>query len=417
MPTTSTRFWLVLPLLLLTVSTGRAQDEPPSSTRAAELAATRDRKATELTPPGRSSLERGLSWYDNQYVLAKVFGGWNGVHMASGDFPAGAGTTFGVRVTRALTRPSSPDQNPGLSLGAVAAHSTRGYSRLGTSLHVRPHAGAVAINLRGERYTFAQEDFFGIGSNSRVDDRTNYQFEATEAAADVLWSPAQRIELSGGMAYVAPNVASGTDPRFPSTDEVFDPHSLPGYAAQPDYLRSDAGLAFDWRDNASHPHAGGRYSVQVSNFADRDLDDYSFRRMSVNLQQYVPLPSRYRLLALHAAAVLTDASNGQDVPFYYQPTLGGSQSLRGFREFRFRDRNSLSMTAEYRWEAWWALDGAVFVDAGTVAPTLGDLRLKDLDISYGIGFRIHSNRAFVARLDLARGREGFIPLLRFDHVF
>jgi outer membrane protein assembly factor BamA len=120
---------------------------------------------------------------------------------------------------------------------------------------------------------------------------------------------------------------------------------------------------------------------------------------------------------LVAAAVLTDAGAGQQVPFYYQPTLGGSQQLRGFREFRFRDQNSLVMSAEYRWEASWMLDAAVFVDAGKVAATRSDLNLRDLAASYGVGLRVHSNSAFVARLDLAFSREGFIPLLRFEHVF
>ena len=63
------------------------------------------------------------------------------------------------------------------------------------------------------------------------------------------------------------------------------------------------------------------------------------------------------------------------------------------------------------------LDAAVFVDAGTVAAERKDLNLRNLDASYGFGFRIHSNSAFVARLDLAFSREGFIPLLRFEHVF
>ena len=74
-------------------------------------------------------------------------------------------------------------------------------------------------------------------------------------------------------------------------------------------------------------------------------------------------------------------------------------------------------TAEYRWEAAWLLDGALFVDAGQVAADRRDFNFRDLDVSYGVGFRVHSNRAFVARLDLAVSREGFIPLLRFEHVF
>jgi outer membrane protein assembly factor BamA len=219
------------------------------------------------------------------------------------------------------------------------------------------------------------------------------------------------------MAYLTPRLGSGTDTRFPSTEEVYDPATLPGLGAQPDFLRTDVSAALDWRDNPLNPHSGGRYGAQLSNYADRDLNGYDFRRIDIELQQYVPLPHRYRVIALRAAAVVTDADAGQQVPFFYQPTLGGSQTLRGFREFRFRDRNSLVLTAEYRWEAWWALDGAFFVDAGKVAANRRDLTLHDMDVSYGVGFRLHSNRAFVSRLDLAFSREGFIPLLRFEHVF
>ena len=53
------------------------------------------------------------------------------------------------------------------------------------------------------------------------------------------------------------------------------------------------------------------------------------------------------------------------------PDLGGARRLRGFREFRFRDRNSVLATAEYRWEAWWLLDMAVFVDGGNGRPPVG----------------------------------------------
>lgn len=71
----------------------------------------------------------------------------------------------------------------------------------------------------------------------------------------------------------------------------------------------------------------------------------------------------------------------------------------------------------HRWEASWLLDGALFVDAGKVAFDRRDLTFRELEVSYGLGFRVHSNSAFVARLDLAFSREGFIPLLRFEHAF
>jgi outer membrane protein assembly factor BamA len=99
------------------------------------------------------------------------------------------------------------------------------------------------------------------------------------------------------------------------------------------------------------------------------------------------------------------------------PDLGGAQRLRGFREFRFRDLNSVLATAEYRWEAWWALDMSVFVDGGKVAARRADIDLSDWEGSYGLGLRFHSKKAFTFRLDLAFSREGFIPLFRAEHIF
>ena len=49
------------------------------------------------------------------------------------------------------------------------------------------------------------------------------------------------------------------------------------------------------------------------------------------------------------------------------PELGGSHTLRGYSSWRFRDRNRLLLTGEYRWTAGPFVDMALFVDAGKVA--------------------------------------------------
>ena len=40
------------------------------------------------------------------------------------------------------------------------------------------------------------------------------------------------------------------------------------------------------------------------------------------------------------------------MPFYLMPTLGGNDTLRGFREYRFRGPHAILLQAEYRWEIW-----------------------------------------------------------------
>lgn len=392
--------------------------EMPS--RAAELRAEREAKAQKLAKPERGAPEKGLYWWDNQDVVTRVLAGWRGFHVATGTFATGAGLTFGAGFTdRAVGSVYAEDDLPNrVDVNAVAAYSLRNYFLARSGLTVR-NIGAAPLDLSlwGRVYEFPEEDFFGLGSESQEPNRTAYLLDSSEVGADLSWKPGAGFALSAGAAYLNPRIGSGRDPRFPSTEEVFDPATLPGFQEQTDFLRLSGGISYDYRDNPLLPRNGGFYRVRYSDFQDQDLDALNFRQLQVDLEQYVPLPHKYRVLALRASAGLSDTDAGQEVPFYYQPTLGGGERLRGFREFRFRDRNSVLLSAEYRWQAWWALDMALFVDAGKVAFERSDLDLSGLEASYGVGFRFHSNRAFAGRLDLSFSREGFIPFLRFVYVF
>jgi len=233
-----------------------------------------------------------------------------------------------------------------------------------------------------------------------------------------LWlEPKKGLRVGGGAFYTSPRIGTGTDSRFPSTDEVFPPSSVPGLEVQPDFVRLDGLVDFNWTDKPLLPRSGGYYGVRVSNYKDQDFDRFDFRRYEIDLQQYIPWRHKYSVLALRGLAVITDADAGNEVPFYHMPWLGGGDELRGFREGRFTDRNSLLLTAEYRWEAWHPLDMALFVDAGKVAPERSDLNFKDLEVTYGVGFRFHSSDAMVVRLDFGFSDEGFIFFLRYTNVF
>jgi hemolysin activation/secretion protein len=89
------------------------------------------------------------------------------------------------------------------------------------------------------------------------------------------------------------------------------------------------------------------------------------------------------------------------------PSLGGKDTLRGFRNYRFRGPHSLLLQAEYRWEIWSALEGALFYDAGKVVFARRDLTLKGLEHAYGFGFRFNTDSAVIVRFDAAFGsRDG-----------
>ena len=117
------------------------------------------------------------------------------------------------------------------------------------------------------------------------------------------------------------------------------------------------------------------------------------------------------LLSELAAQSLTSHSLGEHggpVPFYLMEPLGGAGSIRGFREYRFRDSRNILLNVEYRWEVWTYADLAVFYDGGKVFSDASDLNFSDLESGYGFGIRGHGPGGSVMRFDFAWSREGFI---------
>ena len=403
-------------VLVLSIGSAASAQSQDDASRAKVLSTARDQKAETVTPPAKSLTERVLYWYDNRDSSLS----WNGLHMNLGNFSGGAGFAAGIGFTRrAIGSPFvDPQQANRVDVDLSAGRSLLGYQRLSARVDVLNVASApinIALSWRDDE--MPQEDFYGLGQDSSKGNRVSYRHDTTDVTAAIEWRPFRRVIIGGAVSHLAPTLGRGTDPRVPSIEATFDPSTAPGLGGLPEFIRTGARLGFDWRDSASHPRRGGNYQVTASRFDGQGGDRTDFRRVDVHLQQIVPLGNRYRRLELRAQAALTDADSLARIPVIYMPYVGGPETLRGFANTRFRDRQALSMSAEYQWEAWWALDAAVFVDAGQVGHTVGDFALRSFVTNYGIGLRLHSNSKFLARLDLAYGREGFRPLLGFKYGF
>ena len=72
------------------------------------------------------------------------------------------------------------------------------------------------------------------------------------------------------------------------------------------------------------------------------------------------------VLSFRGKVDTTFVGDDQAIPFFMLPALGGGSSLRGFASWRFRDRHSLLLQAEWRVLVNSFFDTAVFADAGKV---------------------------------------------------
>ena len=136
------------------------------------------------------------------------------------------------------------------------------------------------------------------------------------------------------------------------------------------------------------PRSGGLFVARYREYWDVELKQFAFRQTEFEAQKYVPYFNGGRVLAVRRDPSCCPSPRQDDaVPFYLQPTLGGSDELRGFVPYRFKDYHSVNLTAEHRWHAFSMLDMALFADAGKVVPLKRDVDVSRLHYSGGIGFR------------------------------
>jgi outer membrane protein assembly factor BamA len=343
-------------------------------------------------------LDRTLSWAAKTDASTE---GKDGVYPEFGGFINGAGVSVGpgfrhhVFGDRAI-------------VDASAAMSWRRYTMMQSRLEwPRLMGDRLSVGGQVKYQDFTQINFFGIGGDSLKSNRTDYRLKSFDALGFATLRADKWLSISGRAGLLRNvNVERGTSSLYPSTGDVFDEATAPALAATPTYIHAEVAVEGDTRDVPDYPSNGGRYRISVATYHDRDFGRYSFRRLEADASQYVSIFNPRMVLAVRARVDLTDTAPGQTAAFYMLPTLGGSRSLRGYLDYRFRDRDALLLNGDYRFPLARILDGAVFYDAGAVAPSAGELSGRRLMTDYGVGVRVHSKKHLLFRVDLARGREG-----------
>lgn len=396
-------------IVLVTLGgTAAAQD-----TRAQLLAAKRAEKAADLRPYEPSKLEKFVAAAE-EGRLRRLITPQNGFFAEYGYTykPVGSGIGFGGGFRHDLF-----DRQARIELEAGATF--RGYQLLRADFFLpRLARERLELGIEGTYKRHPQEDFYGTGPQSIRDDRVSYLYEGQDIQGRAVVTLTPWWRAGGRAGHLSPSLGSGTDSRFPSLEQRFDDVAAPGVLEQPAFAYGEGFTEIDYRDEPGHARAGGHYVLSWRRYSDRELNRYSFDAVDVLLQQFVPIFDKKRVFAFQAGLIGMNAADGDRVPFYMQPTVGGSRTIRSVSDYRFRDTHAMWLNVEYRWEAFGLLDMALFTDWGKVAPRASDLDFSDLTHAYGIGFRFNAAQTVFLRFDIGTGAgEGTHLFFKFSKAF
>ena len=294
-------------------------------------------------------------------------------------------------------------------------YSFKNYKLLEVSTDSTGHArGRVDLHARAGWRDATQIAFHGLGTDS-PEQRTSFRMTQAYVGGDVRARPGGYSVFGAGLSYEDFTLDEGAG-ESPSIEQVFTPATAPGLGASPAYIHTTAHGGIDWRPSPFYARRGGLYGVTYHAYADRG-DTYSFDRVDAELVQHIPILRETWVLSLRGR-LQTTLDDDDAVPFFLLPSLGSGSTLRGYSSWRFRDRHSLLMSAEWRWiPNRSGLDMAIFYDAGKVTPRFDDISLEGLKSDVGIGVRFHTLAATPLRIELARGSEGTRLVFAGDAAF
>jgi outer membrane protein assembly factor BamA len=376
---------IALGLLLLAL----AAPASAQSSRREIVEAKQAEKAKELSPRQPSRAERIFDWVEDELIDEP-----SGLYPLFGSVYSGGGLALGAGYRRYYGDNTYWD--------AKVLQSIRNYRLLELTTDSWNHAGGrVDVHGRIGWRDARAVAFHGLGIDS-TPDAAGFSLTQTYVGGDVAFRPVARTHLKGGLVYEDYSLGAPSGSR-PPIETRFTAATAPTLGLDPAYWHSTASVGYDWRPSPGYARRGGLYELRYHHYAggvDR------FDRLEAEVVQHVPLVRENWVLSFRGQTE-TILDDDATVPFYLLSSLGGSDTLRGYSSWRFRDRHAALTTAEFRWiPNRNAVDVALFYDAGMVAPRFGDLSFRRFKSDVGVGVRFHGLSNTPLRIEVAKGREG-----------
>lgn len=339
---------------------------------------------------GKSWVNRILDYFNDSNKNKKHkrfdFSVIGGPHYASD-------TKFGLGLVAAGLYRTDPNDSilPPSNVSLFGDVSTVGFYMLGVrGNHIAPR-GRYRIDYRLYFYSFPS-DFWGIGYEMGDNDDNKSEMKRWQAQAEVsfLFRVADNFYIGPMASY---DYVIGKHIERPELLQGMDQHTW--------NVGAGVSLVYDNRDNLTNPHRGIYLNLKQM-FRPRFMgNDYAFSTTAFRFDAYQRL-GKGTVLAEDIGANL----NFGNPSWGMMAELGGTHSMRGYYEGRYRDKHSLEATVELRQHVWKRNGIVVWVGAGIIFPKFSALRSKQILPNAGVGYRWEFKKNVNVRLDYGFGKSG-----------
>jgi len=376
------------------------------------------------------------------------------LHIAAGSMPPQNG--FGLGASYVATRNT---RNWRLSWNADAVGATSGAWRAGGYLKlvhtpfepvhvITPTASApgeqpakpkkhevrihpyTVFNLYAQAISLNKLNFFGLGNDSSVADKSQFGMTQTIVGGNVTkpvyeWPSISKLNLSlfGEINGRFVSIRSESSSTVPSIYSAYNDSTAPGLLSQPAFVQFGQGIRIK---PVIGDHLELNYAGSFQEFVAPSNSGNTFERWNVDLNhtfhlygytesgpktstmigpdecapsgEKCPSVSRSRNLngSIGVRLLLSESMNSvSKVPFYFQPTLGGqdinsSLTLASYQDYRFRAPNFLLLQESFEHSIWGPFGLKFMADQGRVAVDRGDLGFSHLRHSYAAGLTLRA---------------------------
>ena len=376
----------ILTILIMMLALGSYASEPSVT----DSISSAEKMDTTTSHAGKSWVNRILDYFNDSNKNKKHkrfdFSVIGGPHYASD-------TKFGLGLVAAGLYRTDPNDSilPPSNVSLYGDVSSVGFYMLGVrGNHIAPK-GRYRIDYHLYFYSFPS-DFWGIGYEMGDNDANKSDMKRWQAQAEVsfLFRVADNFYIGPMASY---DYVIGKHIERPELLQGMDQHTW--------NVGAGVSLVYDNRDNLTNPHRGICLNISQM-FRPRFMgNDYAFSTTAFRFDAYQRL-GKGTVLAEDIGANL----NFGNPSWGMMAELGGTHSMRGYYEGRYRDKHSLEATVELRQHVWKRNGIVVWVGAGTIFPKFSALRSKQILPNAGVGYRWEFKKNVNVRLDYGFGKSG-----------